>query len=728
MPLVMAGGVASGDYDNDGDVDLYLVTGNRYPNVLLRNDGAGNFEDVTEPAGIALEGHFGNGPVFADIDGDGWLDLVIGGIIGSGMRLFMNGGDGSFVEITGETGIVQENAKQNDYSTSFGDPDGDGDLDIFVGHWGTDSQVTHLWANLGAGKFHSADEYAGVDSKYAEEDWTFAPSFADVNSYGRPDLLVTSDFQTSHTLMNRGGMHFENTTTEVIDDRAGMGSAIGDFDNDGDQDWFVTSIWWDEGREGEGNRLYENDGEGNFTNVTESAGVLEGDWGWGACAQDFNNDGWLDLFHVNGMIWDSQTIDYLSDASKLFMNRGDGTFDERAIEIGIEDRGMGKGVVCFDSDLDGDIDIFTANTLGESQFYRNGLSENPGWLQVKLEGEPNNPSAVGAVIRVSIGELTQMRELRVGSNYLSQDPLLQHFGLGGAESIDELRVSWPHGGETVLNDVEPNQRLVLSALSASPPPFALVPGMSGAWFDRSHNGEGFILEMLSDGQVALYWFTYDKDGKQDWYVAVGEKKGRRVLFPELLQLSGGEFGDGFDPEQVTRATVGTAAFTWTGCNEGFMDWSIGNEMGRQELAHLTRMAGLSCGAVPDPPVTLGQGLGGAWYDPAHDGEGYVLQILEDSRAVVFWFSYGPDGARRWFYGIGELKDGKWLFEDMLTTAGGVFGNGFDPETVEQAPWGSLVLEIDCEGGEATYESTEEGFGAGALQLKRLTALETLDCS
>jgi hypothetical protein len=132
--------------------------------------------------------------------------------------------------------------------------------------------------------------------------------------------------------------------------------------------------------------------------------------------------------------------------------------------------------------------------------------------------------------------------------------------------------------------------------------------------------------------------------------------------------------------------------------------------------------------VPDPPVTLGQGLGGAWYDPAHDGEGYVLQILEDSRAVVFWFSYGPDGARRWFYGIGELNDGKWLFEDMLTTAGGVFGNGFDPETVEQAPWDSLVLEIDCEGGEATYESTEEGFGAGALQLKRLTVLDALDCS
>lgn len=96
-------------------------------------------------------------------------------------------------------------------------------------------------------------------------------------------MLVTSDFQTSRTLINRGGLHFEDTTTEIIDDRAGMGSAVGDFDNDGDQDWFVTAIWWDEGREGEGNRLYQNDGEGNFSNITESAGVLEGDWVWGAC-------------------------------------------------------------------------------------------------------------------------------------------------------------------------------------------------------------------------------------------------------------------------------------------------------------------------------------------------------------------------------------------------------------------------------------------------------------
>ena len=112
---------------------------------------------------------------------------------------------------------------------------------------------------------------------------------------------------------------------------------------------------------------------------------------------------------------------------------------------------------------------------------------------------------------------------------------------------------------------------------------------------------------------------------------------------------------------------------------------------------------------------------------AHDGKGYILQILEDGRALVFRFSYDKEGNRRWFYGIGEFKDGKWVFGDMLTTSGGMFGDAFDPKTVQLDSWGSLELTIACAGGEASYASTEEGFGEGSLKLTRLTVLDSLVC-
>ena len=213
MPLAMSAGVASGDYDNDGDVDLYVITGNRYPNVLLRNNGDGSFTDLAAEAGVSLAGALHSGPVFGDIDGDGWLDLLVGGLQGSGLRVFKNKGDGTFVDVTQGSGIELESDDQNDFSIALGDPDSDGDLDMYVGHWGTTEQVTHFWMNQGTGTFQKADQYAGVADIYLEEQFSFAPSFADVDGDARQDLLVTSDFDTSHILLNKGGLHFENTTT-----------------------------------------------------------------------------------------------------------------------------------------------------------------------------------------------------------------------------------------------------------------------------------------------------------------------------------------------------------------------------------------------------------------------------------------------------------------------------------------------------------------------------------
>ncbi|MEE4173778.1 MAG: CRTAC1 family protein [Xanthomonadales bacterium] len=740
-PLQMSGGVAAGDVDNDGDTDLYLVTGGAHPNRLLINDGEGRFTDEGAVRGVAMPGLESTAPLFADLDADGHLDLVVGGISGTGLKLFRNTGGGVFELDPTSGGITQDTLLQNDMSIAAGDPDGDGDLDLYIGHWGAADRTTHFWINTGNGTFVPGDQLAGVGGIYALLDWSFAPSFVDVNGDGRQDLLVTSDFETSHTLINLDGIRFENRNLGVIDDKSGMGSAPGDFDNDGDVDWFVSSIFYTNPIPDHGNRLYRNDGEGNFTDATDEAGVRDGAWGWSACAADFDNNGALDIYHVNGMPFTQPPAeDFTRDRSRLFMNRGDGTFDAFDTGLVAEDR-QGRGVVCFDADGDGDLDIFSANSFGESTLYRN--TRDPvaagDWLQVELLGEVNNPAAVGAVIRVITGDVTQTREVTSGSNYQSQNPLVQHFGLGGARTIDRLEVTWPHGGVTVLEDVSTNQRLVLSAADADIEPLVIQPGMTSAWYDLDRNGEGFLLEVLPGGAAVVYWFTYDGQGNQDWYIALGQVRGRRVLFPELLRVSGGEFGPGFDPDDVTRDIVGTAAFTWTECGAGFMDWTLtpglaAQAFGRQRLARVAHVGGVGClnpGEPPPPqigtPPPDNAGLTGSWFDPTHNGEGYVLQILADGRPLVYWFSFDTAQNRRWFFGVGETDGGILTFESMSTSAGGLFGQAFDPGHVSFPDWGSLELELTCDGGTARWTARETGFPDGTLALQRLTQPEGLSC-
>ncbi len=260
-----------------------------------------------------------------------------------------------------------------------------------------------------------------------------------------------------------------------------------------------------------------------------------------------------------------------------------------------------------------------------------------------------------------------------------------------------------------------------------PPPFLLEAGMTSAWYDPTHNGEGFLLEMLANNLAVLYWFTYDSNGEQDWYIAVGEVRGNRIVFPSLLRVSGGEFGPGFDPSKVTEEVVGSASFIWSGCDQGNMSYQIGPQHGRMQLSRLTSLMGIECGNPQQaelPPEAL---LSGSWYDKTHSGEGYNVEVLIDGRVVVYWFSYDPEGKRRWFFGVGEIRDGKLVFDDIQTTSGGIFGPAFDPQSVVYKPWGSLELDLSCEGGTATYSSTEEGFGSGTLNVVRLTNIDELDC-
>ncbi|HMB69666.1 MAG TPA: FG-GAP-like repeat-containing protein [bacterium] len=453
------GGVACGDYNNDGWLDLYALGGNLGSNHLLRNNGDGTFSDVAGPAGVANAGTWGCGAVFADWNGDGWLDLFVGGVQGTRYKLYESDGDGTFTDVTDSTGI---RVGLDTYSASFGDPDRDGDLDLIMAHWTVGQGYTHLFRNDGNGPF--CTQFAPVDSLWgytsfrSSGDYTFAHNFADLNSDGWTDFVCASDYNTSHVYLNDGDGTFTDVTdTTVINDDNGMGSTVADYDRDGDLDWFVTSIYDSGGVPKNGNRMYRNLGDGTFEDATDHAGVRDGLWGWAATFQDFNNDGWLDIFHVNGWQngWDG-------NPSRMFVANGDCTFTEQAAALGTANDLQGRGVAAFDYDRDGDIDLFLSNTNANAVLFRNDGGNDGHWLDVKLTGPAPNTEQIGARVLATVAGATQLWEMRCGNNFLSQDPAEAHFGLGGATVVDELEVQWPDGTTTILQNVPADQRLVLS--------------------------------------------------------------------------------------------------------------------------------------------------------------------------------------------------------------------------------------------------------------------------
>ena len=271
-----------------------------------------------------------------------------------------------------------------------------------------------------------------------------------------------------------GGLYTFSYATDrvVISDDAGMGSSVADFDNDGDLDWFVSSISLGDSENDRptekdnagfnltGNRFYRNEGNGVFSDRTDAAGVRKGYWGWASCAADFNNDGYLDIFHVNGM--DEPLSDaYLDDPSRLFINNADGSFTEYSEPLGLVDRKSGRGVTCFDADRDGDIDILIANSDDSASLFRNDGGNQLNYLNIELGAGAPNTRAIGARIYLTVGAETQLREIHNGNNYVSQNPTEQHFGLNDSLQADTVRVVWPDGSETTRSNIPSNQRVTI---------------------------------------------------------------------------------------------------------------------------------------------------------------------------------------------------------------------------------------------------------------------------
>ncbi len=449
-----SGGFAYADIDNDGNFELYVSHGGGMNGRLFSYIGGG-FKRLKDNRGIhPSSAEFGG--FFVDLNSDSWVDFI--SVQQGGVEVFTNDGAGRFTESTDQSRLYHNRAT---LSVAASDFDVDGDVDLAFAHWGTGWRSEkplseYLWMNNGRGRFRDRSPHLPIAPTEGSEQ-SFTPIFADIDSDGFPDLLMAGDFSSSQVLRNIEGRTFEDITTDQISDRNGMGAAVADYDRDGDLDWFVSSIWGDPQQFGDlfdGNRLYRNsDGSGDFQDVTSVANVRFGGWGWGSCFADFDNDGWLDLFHTNG------SAVFEDDRSVLYMGSSSGTFRESSEQLGVDHDEQGRGVLCFDYNDDGKIDIFIANNRKSPTVYRNNSDNGNHYLVVKLEGLPGNPLAVGARIVVTSAGGSQMHEVVLGTGYLAQSTTDAHFGLGSDDWVESIEVTWPdrHRTTTTVYGVSANQ-------------------------------------------------------------------------------------------------------------------------------------------------------------------------------------------------------------------------------------------------------------------------------
>lgn len=273
--------------------------------------------------------------------------------------------------------------------------------------------------------------------------------------------------------------------------------------------------------------------------------------------------------------------------------------------------------------------------------------------------------------------------------------------------------------------------------------FDINAGISGNWFDPSHDGEGWFVEILSETQALVYWFTHTppavgEPGAQAWIGGVGEIQGSSIVVSSASTeiTTGPPFGPDFDPDRVIRRSWGKIVLSFADCNSGVMfykadDLDYGS--GSLDLVRLSSIGNLGCDDTIDPPLTpegpfvVTPLVSGAWYDPTHDGEGWLLEILPDGRALGGWFSYDPEGEQAWFYNLGTVEDDTITFE-MLLPSGADFGPTFDSDEMTFPPWGTVVFTFqDCNTATVSYSSPIEGYGSGSLDVTRLTQLWLLAC-
>jgi hypothetical protein len=478
IPFAQGGGVALADYDNDGDLDLFLPFLVKGQNRFFQNNGNGTFKDITGQ--IRVRGVMG--AYFADFDNDSDLDLLTTNF-NEPNSLYKNNGDGSFTEVTASSGLGHKT--EGTFSAAIGDYDQDGDLDIFVVN--TSLYIDQFYLNNGDGTFVDVSAKVGLNDS---GDYGLAVCALDFDNDGFLDIYVANDFGDDVLYHNNRDGTFTDVSkrADISKPYNAMGVAVGDYDNDLDLDLYVTN--------GGPNVLYRNNGDGTFTNVAKETGVEDPEGiGWGTVFFDYDNDGFLDLYVVNGDIlaikpegnsdWPNK-----SGPNKLYRNQGNGAFEDVTKKEGVGKAGKGRGVAVGDIDNDGFLDIYVVNVDRHGVLYRNNGNQNH-WLQIK----PQNAYLslwLGARVKLIAGGLSQLREIYASDSYLSQSSTTAHFGLGQNRKAEIVEISWPNGFIQRLTDIAADRALVV----------APTPGPGGVAIETANQRPSVYDDFLN--RFALY--------------------------------------------------------------------------------------------------------------------------------------------------------------------------------------------------------------------------------
>ena len=486
------------DYDNDGDIDLYVVNGADLPgstspvpptNILYRNNGDATFTDVTAQAAVGDTG-YGVGCAAADYDNDGHQDLYVTNY-GTNV-LYRNNGDGTFTDVTQKAGVGDSR-----WSTScaFLDYNLDGYLDLYVVNYIKFSLAESRWwevrgfrtycspterlagdvfvsesdtlyRNNGDGTFTDVTEASGVFFRALG----LAVAVGDYDNDGAPDIHIANDMEGDYLFRNNGDGTFANVTLfsgtgydENGGAGSGMGSAFGDYDNDGYLDLVISNT------SSMPVNLFHNERVGFFSDVSFVSGVGQvtlPDFKWAVEFIDYDNDGFNDIFVANGHLQDN--VEQFADATYaqqdvLFQNQRGGKFVDVSVETGFQllPKKVGRGAAFGDYDNDGDIDIFLNNSNQTANLLRNDGGNKNHWLMIKTVGTESNRDGIGTRINLISGGVSQVKEVRSGSSYLSQNDLRVLFGLGNRTTVDQIQVRWPSGVVETFSDVEVGQRLII---------------------------------------------------------------------------------------------------------------------------------------------------------------------------------------------------------------------------------------------------------------------------